>query len=271
MRNLFHILSATILLLLAIFLSTFHACKKEKIIVQGSRTDTIYIQYEHCQYDTSLPINCYTTHLRSGAQPLRSNGVDTLELNVFQYVTLGYCRLEKFVPLYILHPEMITNWRIPDTAMCRAAGIPLCCPGYNTDKPCLQATESAETIPYNYINDVSSVWFTLVDFCTRRDTLQFSFNLVGQTQYIAHPDSNPNLSCSQYLQALFQSSCEVFSFKNCTIRLIDIPEQYEPDTVTVVYLPQGENYYTTPCCAPAFKSTTGGFLDKTVKIELRCD
>lgn len=274
----------------AMLFATFHACKKEKIIVQGSRTDTILIQYEHCQYDTTLPINCYVTHLRSYSRTLRNNKADTLELNVLQYVTLGHCKFSEFIPLYILHTKVIFPGRIPDTAMCRAAGLPLCCPGYTTERPCLQATVKGEPLASSQWNDISSAWFELINICSKTDTLRFSFNLIGQTQYLSHPDSNPQLSCYQHIQPLLQNSCQSFSFKNCTIHLIDIPMRYEPDTITVVYLPQGENNYLIPCCAPAFKDGSGSvpryktfytstrkgydrgtIFDETVKIELRCD
>ncbi len=272
MGKLFSTLFTASVLLALISLATFHACKKEKIIIQGSRTDTIYVQYDHCQYDTSLPINCYTTHLRGSAQRLGAGGgVDTLELTTLQYVTLGHCEFDKFVPLYVLRVYGIFPGRIPDTAMCRAAGLPLCCPSYNTNQPCFQATEKGDPLLEGSPNDISSAFFQLIDFCDRTNIEKFSFNIVGQTQYLLHPDSNPNLQCSQHLQALFQNSCQAFNFRNCTVRLIDIPKRFEPDTITVVYLPQADGYYTTPCCAAAFKESSGGLFQETVKIELQCD
>ena len=254
-------------------LATFHACKKEKIIIQGSRTDTIYVQYEHCRYDTSLPINCYTTHLRGSARRLRAGGgVDTLELTTLQYVTLGYCEFDKFVPLYILRATSIGPGRIPDTAMCRRAGIPLCCPMANFEQPCLQAQQQdGPNIIYD-VNDVASVEFSLKEFCNRSKEQEFSFNKIGPTQYISHPDSNPNLSCQDFVQLLQHSDCQEFRFKNCSIKLVDIDSKYDFDTVTVVYLMQGDNMTWIPCCAGAY-SPDNIFdpFEATAKIQLQCN
>jgi len=269
MRALFAIGFIAIVLALA----TFHACKKEKIIIQGSRTDTIYVQYEHCQYDTSLPINCYTTHLRGSARRLRAGGgVDTLELTTLQYVTLGYCEFDKFVPLYILRAEAIFPGRIPDTAMCRTAGIPLCCPMADLKQPCLQAEpQDASQIIYEF-NDVATTTFSLTNICNKQDIRKFSFNLIGPTQYIESPDSNPALLCQDFIRPLLDSACQVFTFRNCTIKLIDISRKHDYDTVKVVYLMQGDNMTWIPCCAGAYKEVdpTRPF-ERTAKIILQCD
>ncbi len=270
MRTLFAIGMVAVVLTLA----TFHACKKEKIIIQGSRTDTIYIQYEHCQYDTSLPINCYTTHLRSGFSKFRATS-DTFIIGNNQCVILGNCDGENFQPVYKICAEIIPG-RIPDTAMCRAAGLPLCCPSYYSESPCLQATQIPEP-PHTFdLNDISTVTLTVSNICqkTQKD---ISLNLLGPTLFIMHPDSNPNFICQDYLRPLFQNACQSYTIGNCTMRLVDIPRKYEPDTVRLIYLEQGEPNpigvpTLIPCCAPAYKTASSSNpFNATAKIEIACN
>ncbi len=242
----------------------FHACKKEKIIIQGSRTDTIYVQYENCQYDTSLPINCYTTHLRGSARRLRSVKEDTIVWYFSRCVTFGFCEFEKFYPYYKVCFRSPPGGRIPDTTMCRDAGIPLCCPSFGE--------EIADDMPRTDV-DISRVLFTITNICTKQSKW-VSFHEIGQTKYLEHPDSNPNFSCQTHLQTLFPDSIQRHTFKNCSIRLIEIPKQFDYDTITVVYLPQGPNGNYIPCCAGTvnlLKPPTYDLFDMYVKIGLQCN
>ncbi len=235
----------------------FHACKKEKIIIQGSRTDTIYIQYEHCQYDTSLPINCYTTHLRSGAQRFGAGKEDTIVMYESQCITLGHCKFDEFFPYYKLCFEGPSSGRIPDTAMCRAAGIPLCCPTF-MDYP--------DDLPVTDI-DILTVWLRKISVCSV-GAQWLSFSKVGQTRYLEHPDSNPNFSCQSHLQSLFPDSIQNYKFKNCSIRLIEYPQEFDYDTITIVYAPQGPGGSLIPCCAGDFSNPP---LNVYAKIGLQCN
>ncbi len=253
---------AVLVVVLAI---AFPSCKKEKIIVQGSRTDTIYIQYEHCQYDTSLPINCYTTHYIRGKQDrIRFSREDTIVWYFSQCVTFGFCEFEKFYSYYRVCFKSPPGGRIPDTAMCRAAGIPLCCPSFGE--------EVADDIPTIDV-DIASVLFTITNLCTRQ-TRWVEFNEIGETRYLEHPDSNPDFSCQAHLQSLFPDTIQLERFKNCSIRLIEIPKQFDNDTITVVYLPQGPGGDYIPCCAGTvnlLSPPTHGLFDVYVKVGLQCE
>ncbi len=252
MRALFAIGFIAIVLALA----TFHACKKEKIIIQGSRTDTIYVQYEHCRYDTSLPINCYTTHLRGSARRLMSVKEDTIVWYESQCITFGHCKFDDFYPYYKICFTGPSSGRIPDTAMCRAAGVPLCCPAFS---------EIVDDLPTTDI-DILTVWFKTINICSNKSNILL-FNEIGQTRYLEYPDSNPNFSCQAHLQSLFPDSVQTYKFKNCSIRLIEYPQEFDYDTITVVYAPQGPGGSLTPCCAGAFKNPP---LSIYVKIGLQC-
>ncbi|NPA33561.1 MAG: hypothetical protein GXO48_01340 [Chlorobi bacterium] len=261
MKKFFNTLPAIAISTLFLSLIVFHACKKEKIIIQGSRTDTIYIQYEHCQYDTSLPINCYTTHLRSSAQRLGNAQEDTIVWYESQCITLGHCKFDEFYPYYKVCLISIVPGRIPDTAMCRAAGIPLCCPEF------IDYYGDDVVVPNI---DIAMVMMGINNICNKNSRL-IGFDVLGQTSYLEHPDSNPNFSCQNHLQSwsIFPDFIQRYQFKNCSIRLIEYPKKFDYDTVTVVYAMQGPNGNFTPCCAGSF-STGIDIFSIHAKIGLQC-
>ena len=146
--------------------------------------------------------------------------------------------------------------------MCRAAGIPLCCPeiiDYYAD----------DVVVPNI--DIASVVMGISSICNKNSKL-IGFEVLGQTRYLEHPDSNPNFSCQAHLQSwsIFPDSIQRHRFKNCSIRLIELPKQFDYDTITVVSAMQGPNGSFTPCCAGDFNNVID-VLNKHVKIGLQCN
>ncbi len=216
MKKLFHILSAITLLLLSIFISTFHACKKEKIIVQGSRTDTIYIEPNLCK-DTVLDINCYTEYFRRGTERIVVRE-DTIIISEGKSIVLGNCSAGKFKPLYTLIVTGIYGGRIPDTSMCRNAGLPLCCPYYDTTMSCVGSGLSSGSVNDDsqlpFFNDIQLVSLRFVPTCSRLNTLEFNLPVFGPTYYVFSPDSNPSFSCYDYMMDISDKVCSAINVKN---------------------------------------------------------
>ena len=258
-------LLATTLAIVWMVVYLLPGCRKETEVVTVTRYDTVYTQPDMCP-DTTLPINCYTTFLRGQGQRLPLGKEDTITVGMDQCITLGHCAFDTFIPTYRICLRAVSPGHIPDTAMCRAAGIPLCCPAYKPPPDDVAGSNA----------DIRSVYFGVYKICDGDKGVIFT--QLGQTQYLSHPDSNPNYSCQTHIQNLLQDTIETFAFNNCTFRLIHFPKQFDYDTVTVVYLPQGPpnalgEPTLIPCCAGTFKNPFNpgyGLWDVFVQIGLRC-
>jgi len=142
--------------------------------------------------------------------------------------------------------------------MCRAAGIPLCCPAF---------MDYEDVVVPNI--DIASVIINIKNVCSRRNKLVM-MDEIGQTRYLEHPDSNTNFSCQSHLQSLFPDSIQIYKFKNCSIRLIEYPQEFDYDTITVVYAPQGPGGSLTPCCAGFRNNSPYDIYSIYAKIGLQC-
>ena len=247
---------------LGFWLTFLPGCRKETEVVTFVHHDTVYVQPDMCP-DTTLPINCYTTYLRDGTLRRLAAQEDTLTVSETRCVWLGHCSYNEFTPIYKLCVG-VDGGRIPDTAMCRAAGIPLCCPYYDTYTfPCRQVINSRN--PFRSSIPLNDAEVAILDFSPPCSTLPrqvYYIPYFGPTQFISHPDSNPSISCSAYVQDIKQRTCSEARVHNCTLRVLYIPNRY--DTVTAIQFPQGPT-----CCAPAAKGSIP--VSVPVKIGIRCD
>ncbi len=264
---------------LGFWLTFLPGCRKETEVVTFVHHDTVYVQPDMCP-DTTLPINCYTTQLRSSTRNLFDNGKDTLYLPEVSCIWLGHCSFDKFTPLYRVCISGASDALIPDTAMCRAAGLPLCCPHYDTSLISCVDYSSDSDVPgpdpapgYPPYNDVGIAYLRVIPLCSQQPERWYNLTIFGATARLSHPDSNSAFSCQMHVQALQSHACTEFQLHNCTLRLIDIPRI--ADTVTAVWLPQGppDPILSTPryirCCAPDVKNTFTRL--STVQIVLQCD
>ncbi len=251
---------------LGFWLTFLPGCRKETEVVTYVHHDTVYVQPDMCP-DTTLPINCYTTYLRGQGQRLPLGKEDTITVGMDQCITLGHCAFDTFIPTYRICLRAVSPGHIPDTAMCRAAGLPLCCPAY---KP------PPDDVGGGHI-DLVAAYFEVRQICGAKQRV--IFNQLGITQHLPHPDANPNFSCQLYLDTLLEDVPAVYWFKNCSFRFIRYPDQFDYDTIREVYLPQGPpNVFgepsLIPCCAGDFKNKSNpGFSisDIYTIIGLQCN
>jgi len=265
-------------ILLSVFTMFLLTCRKDKLTANPNDIDTIIIvsEVDTCSGVASLPINCYTTPFIRGYRAIGEP--DTFILKKDQCIWFGNCSNRKFTAIYKVCVEGITDYRIPDTAMCRRDSLNLCCVDfYDYYSTCSKYTPAPGDF-WDYAGgpdkpvDVASIYFSGVSYCYVRSGFKYESVLGGPTKYAAVPIDSPVYTdysfCPYYHLFATPDSvrCRHFKVGECTINIIDVFPR--PDSVQGAYYSYSGG--DAPCCTGSYSSSLKDSV-KRAKIVVTCE
>ncbi len=208
--------------------------------------------------DTARPINCYLRPPVPNKDIHPLNPADTLLLPEGNCLFLGHCAPDTFIPHYKLCLPGFLDNRIPDTAMCRRVGLPLCCPD-----PTNFLVEFTDVIISIYGVDAAQATFQVTPLCPALPSQKHKLILWGKYTTLPHSDYS-STPCSTYVQQWWWLDIsDSFQVQNCTIELLDLLPG--PDTVTMTLL---SGPYIDSCCTGISKQRTPA--DRKTQIRIHC-
>ncbi len=251
-----------------LFLTT---CKKDKWPSGPSRMDSVYVysDTDTCKDIKGLPINCFS---HEGNIITTS---DTFLMQEGECIWFGNCADQEFTPIYRVCLRSIYDYRVPDTAMCRADSLPLCCPDDYFEAPSM----CWKYYPYpddfwdvvggpDKPIDVAVVSFRAVAYCYLRQGFVYSAVLFGNTRNLSHPDSLPNFSCDSYLAYYDTTGCRRLPVGECVLEVKDVVPR--PDSVQQATTDYHSMSQRITCCTGAYSPSLLNVTPKA-KVVLSCN